>query len=331
MTLRFAAAALGLWLLGPVAFGQNIRGLLIEQLRVRADTAYEKTVGIALDEMASLSLEADTRFLRGLRLELHLSNLLKQHFDSFGLAVYSRVSPEPKKGVLSYRGQRVFFQPLPYLNRIQLTLPLAQGAEEEAESEGSYRLQAPLAREDFPILVEVLPLMKGIPDAVADTKFFLTVRPVVARRGLIQLSLHYPPGAEAEPLSLYLDERELSAAELQSLKTGLELPAGLHRLRAASSAFREVNSSFTVEPGKSSQLEVQLERLATLLTIEAPQSAEVFLDGERLTSLTGLPLEEGAHQLRVKVADYSVSKKFSAQRGRHYHISCVVDIIVKED
>ena len=62
MTLRFAAAALGLWLLGPVAFGQNIRGLLIDQLRVRADTAYEKTVGIALDEMASLSLEADTRF-----------------------------------------------------------------------------------------------------------------------------------------------------------------------------------------------------------------------------------------------------------------------------
>ena len=329
MTLRLAAAALGLWLLGPGAFGQNIRGLLSGEVRVRADTAYEKTVGIALDEMAALYLEADTRFLRGLRLELLLSNPLKQHFDSFGLAIYSRVAPEPKKGVLSYRGERVFFQPLPYQNRVQISLPLVQGAEEEAE--GSFRLQAPLAREDFPILVEVLPLMKGIPDAVAETKFFLTVRPVVARRGLLLVSLHYPPGAEAEPLDLYLDERELAAAELQSLKAGLELPSGLHRLRTASPAFREVNSSFTVEPGKSSLLEVQLERLATLLTVEAPQGAEVFLDGEKLTALKGLSIEEGAHQLRVKILDSSVSKKFTAQQGRHYHISCVFDIIVNED
>jgi hypothetical protein len=336
MSLRFLAsrtlaAAFGLWLFGPCAFGQNIRGLLVEQLRVRVDTAYEKTVAIALDEMAALSLDSDSRFLRGLRLELHLSNLLKQHFDSFGLAVYCRVEPEPRKGVFSYRGERILFQPLPYLNRMQVTLPLGTGEDLEPAAEGSLRLRTPLAREDFPILVEVLPLTKGIPDTVAESKFFLTVRPVVAHRGLLQLALHYPEGSEGEPLALYLDERELAAAEAQSLKTGLELPSGLHRLRAASHAFHEVNSSFTVEPGKSSLLEVQLERLATLLTIEAPQSAEVFLDGQRLTALAGLSIEEGAHQVRVKVGDYSVSRKFSAQRGRHYHLSCVFDIIVNED
>jgi hypothetical protein len=333
MSWRTVAATVGLGLLGALAFGQNLRGLVVEELRVPGDAAYEKTVGIALEEMAALSLEGDVRFLRGIRLELHLSNLLKQHFDSFALAVYRRLSPEPRKGVTAYSGERVFFQYLPYLNRIQVQLPLAGGVVEESEAsgEGVFRLASPLAREDFPILVAILPLMKGIPDTVAEAKFYLTVKPLLTRRGTIQLSLRAPPGAPAEPLTAYLDERELSPAELQALKSSLELPAGLHRLRLVSPALQEVNTSFTVEPGKSSTLDIELRSLATLLSIEAPQNAEVYLDGEKLASLAGLPIAEGTHQVLVKIAEYNVTRKFSAQKGKHYHLSCIFDIVINED
>jgi hypothetical protein len=333
MRPRALVMALGAGLLGAAAFGQNVRGLVVEELRVRTDAGFEKTVGIALDEMAVLNLEGDARFLRGVRLELQLSNLLKQHFDSFGLAVYRRVAPEPRKGISSYRGDRVFFQPLPYLNRVRVLLPVSPGPEEEGDDsgEGAFRLAAPLSREDFPVLVAILPLMKGIPDTVAEARFFLTVRPAVARRGLVQLALRTPSGTPAEALTAWLDERELSPAELQGLQAGQELPAGLHRLRLASPEFQEVNASFTVESGKSATLDIQFQTLITLLTIEAPQNAEVYLDGEKLSALAGLPIAEGTHQVRVKIADYSVTKKFSAQRGRHYHLSCVFDIIISED
>jgi hypothetical protein len=153
----------------------------------------------------------------------------------------------------------------------------------------------------------------------------------VARRGTIQLSLRSPAGVPAEPLTAWLDERELSPAELQALRSGLELPAGLHRLRLASPALQEVNTSFTVEPGKTAALDVELQSLTILLSIEAPQSAEVFLDGEKLSTLTALPIAEGTHQVRVKIADYNVTKKFSAEAGKHYHLSCVFDIIITED
>ena len=152
MRPRALVLALGMGLLGAAAFGQNVRGLVVEELRVRADAGFEKTVGIALDEMAVLKLEGDTRFLRGVRLELQLSNLLKQHFDSFGLAVYRRVAPEPRKGISSYRGDRVFFQPLPYLNRVRVLLPVSPGPEEEGDDsgEGAFRLAAPLSPGGFP-------------------------------------------------------------------------------------------------------------------------------------------------------------------------------------
>jgi hypothetical protein len=86
-----------------------------------------------------------------------------------------------------------------------------------------------------------------------------------------------------------------------------------------------------VEPGKTSALDVELQSLTTLLSIEAPQNAEVYLDGEKLSSLTALPIAEGSHQVRIKIAEYNVTKKFSAQAGRHYHLSCIFDIIINED
>jgi len=305
----------------------------VEEIRVPSETSFTRTAGISLEEMAALQLEGETRYLRGVLLDLHLSQVLKQHFDAFALASSRRLTPEPRKGVGPYRGERILLQPLPYQNRFQLVLPLAEPGTEGREPlpPGTLQLASVLSREDFPLLVAIQPLMKGIPDAVAESDFFLTVRPLLERKGVVTLSLLFPAGSGEEPLAVYLDDRELTPAQLQALRAGQELPAGLHGLRIASSIYKEVNVSFTVESGRSSGVEVRLERLTALLTIDAPQGAEVFLDGERLTDLSGLPVDEGNHQLRVKIAHFSLSKKFTIPRGKHYHLSCIFDIIITED
>jgi hypothetical protein len=329
MKIRASSAVLALWLLSLPSFAEDLRGLVVAEVRLRAEAAYEQSAGIALAEMAAVYLEGDTRFLRGLRLELVLSNLLKKHFDSFALAVYRRLTPEPRPSIKAYQGERIFFQYLPYQNRVYVLLPLGgmEGVDEPLPA-GTYRVETPLEREDFPLLVAIRPLMKGIPDAVADSKFILTARPILEKKGQLELVLRYPPGMEGEPVTLFLDEQELAPFEGRR-----ELPTGLHRLRVTSGPFKEVNAGFTVESGKTSVVEVQLETLASVLTIEAPQSAEVYLDGEKLAAFAGvrLPIEEGGHQVRIKVADYSVTKKFTVARGRHYFISCVFDILLTED
>jgi hypothetical protein len=329
MIPRAIPAVLAFWLLCRPALAEDFRGLVVAEVRLRSEAAFEQSVGIALSEMAAVHLDGDTRFLRGLRLELVLSNLLKQHFDSFALAVYRKVNPGPLPGVKAYQGERIFFQYLPYQNRVYVLLPLGgmEGVDEPLPA-GSFRVETPLARNDFPLLVAIRPLMKGIPDAVLESKFVLTVRPILEKKGQFELVLRYPEGMEGEPVALFLDEQELTAFEGRR-----EVPTGLHRLRVTSSAFKEVNTGVTVESGKTSVVEIQLELLASLLTIEAPENAEIYLDGEKLAVFAGirLPIEEGSHQVRIKVADYSVSKKFTVSKGRHYHISCIFDILVSED
>jgi hypothetical protein len=80
-------------------------------------------------------------------------------------------------------------------------------------------------------------------------------------------------------------------------------------------------------------VEIDLEKTLSQLTIDAPEGTELYLDGEKISESTvfPIPISEGNHLVRAKIADRSTSKKFSVAKGKHYHISIIFDIIVNED
>ena len=329
MRIRLIALPILLILTVLRAGGENIRGLVVDEVHVKPQTDYERTVEISLEEMAAIYVEENTRFLEALRIELLLSNRLKKYFNSFGLAIHKQVSPPPQPGLQSFSGKRAFFHYLPYLNRIYINIPVSGGLQEISPiPAGTFFLDEPVQTDEFPILISIIPIMKGIPNSIINSKFFLTIRPIIARRGLLKLSVHHPPGKEDEPVELFIDEQQITDPGAL-----LEIESGIHHLQVKSTAFKEVNASFTIESGKTSKVEILLEEIACRLYIEAPQGAEVYLDGEKLVDYAGsrYQLSEGSHIVRIKVGDYSLSKRFLTKSGKDYHISCVFDIIISED
>ena len=307
---------------------EQIRGLVVEEVRVPSDATFEQTIALSLEEAAVLSLEEDTPFLEGIRVELVLSNDLKKHFDTFALGIYKNISPRPQGAVRFYSGERAFFQYLPYLNRIYIHIPLVRIPGEEAAPVGTYRLQGPLKRTDFPLLLTMVPLTKGIPASIADKKFYFSVKPLLEKKGFVNLALHFPESLEEQPFELLID-----GAPFPWPTQRVELASGIHQLRIVSTSFKEINTSFTVESGKTSQVDIELEETITQLTIDAPSGTELFLDGEKIADGISYPMQisEGNHLVRAKIADHSVSKKFAVQRGKHYHLSIIFDIILNED
>jgi hypothetical protein len=306
----------------------QIRGLVVEEVRIPSDPAFQQTVALSLEEAAVLALEEDTPFVEGIRVELVLSNDLKKHFDSFALGIYKNLLPRPEQAVRFYSGERAFFQYLPYLNRIYIQIPIGRAPGGEPPPVGTYRLESPLSRSDFPLLLTMVPLAKGIPAAIADKKFYLSIKPLLEKKGFASLALHFPEGLEREPIELFVDGNQIDYPG-----STLELPSGIHQLRIVSSAFKEINTSFTVESGKTNQVDVDLEETTTQLTIDAPTGSELFLDGEKLADGVTFPIQisEGNHLVRAKIADHSISKKFTVQKGKHYHLSIIFDIIINED
>jgi hypothetical protein len=319
-----AAVAL---LLPALLWGERVRALVVEELSVPNDASYQGNAELGPEEAVIIRLQEQNPYLAGLKIEMVLSNALKEHFDSFALAVYRSLTPSPNREVRFYEGQRVLFQYLPYLNRIYLLLPLGGGWLEEPPPVGTFQPAAALRREDFPLLLAVVPLGKGIPDSLAGSKFYFSVTPQLQRKGLVTLLLRFPPDMEQSAVSVFVDDNELPNPSGQQ-----ELPSGIHRLRVVSEAFKEINASFTVESGKAGTVEVQLEPLLSLLSVDAPPGAEVYVDGERVGGGGApVPLQEGTHLVRVKVADRSVSKKITIEPGKDYHLSVVFDIIFNEN
>jgi hypothetical protein len=326
---RNALFSLLLLVLLTPAFPDQVRGIVVSEVTIPSDSAYENTVALTIEEMTVVRLEKETPFLTGIRVELRLSNALKKYFDTFALAVYKNVTPPPSPDRRFYEGDRAFFQYLPYLNRIYVLLPITAGEEpEESLPVGTYRLERPVEPSEFPLLVTLLPLAKGVPSSIVEEKFYLTLRPVLQKRGYLQLELRFPAGREPQPVRLFVDEGEIA-----DTAAPLELPAGIHQLRILSTSFKEVSTTFAVESGKTTRLEVPLEELTSSLKIEAPQGAEVFLDGQRLSDPSGTEhsIEPGSHLVRIKIGDYSHSKKFTIEAGRHYHLGVIFDIIINEE
>jgi hypothetical protein len=311
-----------------LSWSDQIRALVVEEVRIPSDPAFERTVTLSLEEATVLALEEDTPFLEGIRVEVVLSNELKKHFDSFALGIYKNLSPRPEEAVRFYSGERAFFQYLPYLNRIYILIPLEQAPGGETPPVGTYRLQSPLKRTDFPLLLTMVPLAKGIPATIADKKFYFSIKPLLEKKGFAALALHFPEGSKEEPVDLFVDGIQIDWPAQR-----MELPSGIHQLRIVSSSFKEINTSFTVESGKTNQVDIDLEEAATQLTIDAPLGTELYLDGEKLAdgSTSPIQISEGNHLVRAKIADHSISKKFAVQKGKHYHISIIFDIIINED
>ncbi len=329
MNIRTVPVLIFLLFTSLLAQGKNILGLVVSEVNLEVDSDFERTVEISLEELIAVSLAGNTRFLQGVKIELHISNTLKKYFDSFGLSVFKKVTPEPKPGGKFFSGVQAFSHFLPFLNRIYVTIPTSASEQKsDALPVGSFLLNEPIKPEEFPILIGIIPLMKGIPNSLLDKKFFFTIKPILNSKGLLELSLQYPSGLEDESIELFIDEKQI-----EDLSDASEYDSGLHHLEVKSLLFKEVNATFTVEPGKTSRVEIILEEITTELSIEAPEGSEVYLDGKKMENSAAVKyqLNEGSHIVRIKIGDYSVSKRFTVKKGKSYYLSCIFDIIITED
>ena len=312
------------------AAAESIRGIVAADVFLPAESGVQQEVDIGIEEMIAVHPQGNLQFLQAIEVELLLSNTLKKHFDTFAMAFYKSINPKPQKDVRSYQGESILFQYLPYQNRVWFQVPVAGSSTAIPLAPGTFQAEKPVQLAEFPLLVRIFPLAKGIPEAVAGGRFHLVLKPIVANRGLFELRIRPPEGRRDPPGPFEVTIDGQVAAEPAGMR---EMEAGLHQLKIRGAGYRDVDAAFTVEAGKRSTLEVALEETASSLGLDLPQEAEVYLDGAKVAiqPRQRLPLKEGEHTIRIKLNGYNMSRKFIVQRGNRYEISLVFDIIVTEN
>ncbi len=288
----------------------------------------EKNTQLKLEESVVLDIQGNKEFLKSLTVEMHQSNILKRYADSFEIILFKRLKPLPAKGLKNFKGIRIFSHIIPYRNRIYIRIPVQPDKTSgKSKQENIFFVKKRVSISDFPILITIQPVMKGIPDTAFTKKFYISAVPEVINRGFLDLSIKKPEAFKDEPYSVLIDGKEVD-----NNNEPVELNAGIHELLIQSASFEKVTSAFTIEAGKTNSMDIILKQSISTISFEAPENAVVYLDGTKLApyQLNRIKIKEGEHLIRIRIDDYSLTRKITVKRNKTYKVSLVFDLLIKE-
>ncbi len=301
------------------AFSDNIRGEVSSLITINSG---KSVTYFELYDLTGISVEYNP-FLEGLDLALTIPQELMKYRDSFMINIYYRLDNIPEKSIKVYKGSNLLSTTIPVSRKMFISIPLTRISNIDTIP-GSIICPA-VDISELPLLLSITPVMKGIPSSVLTSVFKLEILQVISNKGIFNLDITSP--ASGDIYTIFLDGKKITN------ETEFILAAGIHQIKVESSNFKEISRSFVIERGETNKINLTLESLLPTVVFEAPQGAEIFLDGKKLdyVSGNGIQIEPGEHVVRIELSDYFLSRKFTVVAEKNYKVSLFLDILVQDN
>lgn len=322
---------------------QSVRGPLAARVTLAAHESAGIELRPGLGELVLIDVDETFPLLRGIELEVGIPPGARRAAGSFAIYAYADAVMEGEDGIVGAQGRRLPFELLTAARRIFFRLPTSDdhGFRTTADTEVFDRV---LSRADFPVLLTIQAVMKGFPEEVLDETFTTTVRAIPTDRGGVDIEI-IPPVADNIESERFLDglvielsgdriqTRRLLPSDILAAESELLLEPGLYSLEIRGEDIRTERRTIGVERGTISEAVIELRPALSLVSLQAPENAEVLLNGAELgTNGTGrVYLEPGEHTIAFRIGDYTVSRRFSTEKERDYTISLSLDVLVAEE
>ena len=312
--------------LATAAEAESFRALVAGELLVSPTNPEGTSLTLAHNNTAVIRLAPDTRFLRGVELELSAPQAWLMYQGSLAMAVYADLSRVPPIGVTDLDGRRTAYEPLPNRIRAVYQIPVRQS---HGLRSGPYAtvLDGPTLPASFPVLFRLMPIVKGMSDELERMQFRLTAKPILSDEGAVRLNFRYPEQLRGRPFTVLIDD-----VLVENIADERLLREGEHHLVVLSEEYRNESRRFMVERARTLELIINLQDPTPLIIFEAPGNAQIYLNNQLISRNSGpIPVEPGTHEARFQVGDYSLTRTISVQRGKTYRIALSVGIDIDEN
>jgi 5-hydroxyisourate hydrolase-like protein (transthyretin family) len=328
MNRTIAAAFAFCLLFSSHLLADDFRGTVVASVTVPDPSTSDGTARVSLGylEIVSIDLVHETRFLQGIEVEFRIPKVVQEYPGSYVFILYKNVKPALDSSVLGYSGEQILMQVPQRISTI-VQIPIVDNSTLKS-SPYTVLLKEPVKPDDFPLALFVMPVMKGLPTEVEKADFSVRVKPLFTDEGALKLEFAYPEGKEGKPVSTFIDNKKLPGPV-----DDVVLKSGLHYLKLSSDDFKDEVRTFSIDPGKETELKVALQDITPIIFLEAPENAHVLLDNERLDfpAKTAFQVAAGDHTVVFKVGDYTISRVITVQKAKTYKISLNIQIDVQEN
>ncbi len=308
------------------SYAETFRVHSVKTVDVNESATPEK-VEAGINDAVIIVLPEDMSLIQGVELSFKVPDTVAEWTDSVAWSFYDEVKPEPSAKNIDYSGIRGNLQTFNSKN-LNIQVPLTK------EAKSSIRKSA------YAVLLDKVPqiingklflrmqlAMKGVPEDIDKTDFVITVRPIFIDKGKLTVSAEPPEETELKPYTLFIDGQTVEYDE-----KGFILDTGTHTVSLVSDFYRNETRTVTLEQGQKLILNVKLRDIAPALQINAPASAEIYLDNEKIEDSHKLiAIEQGEHEIRFIVGDYETVKTVNAVNGRNYTVSLTLEADISEE
>jgi hypothetical protein len=282
------------------------------------DTSGDKTLIAAFSENHAviLDLDGDTRFLRGLEIELTVTSTVAQNA---AVSFYRDIKETNEN---EWEGTPVYTE--------QLAGKIATVYQVPFRPNSGFRRTPYVSLLPEPIEETAFPVLLCVRQAKVPTEeialFHLSVKPIHGDEGAVKLTLRYPQLLRDKPVSVLIDDEVVeNVADPQFLREGE------HRLLVISEDYRTESRRFLVDRGKTTEIVITLKDTMPLLLFEAPDRALIFVNNKRIiTTGAPYPIAPGTYDIKIQVSDYTIIKTVQIQKGKSYRVAFTIDMSVSE-
>jgi len=325
MTTRTGILVL-LFLVSFKLHGEYVRAFIAGSHKVSLAESDGLTLPLSYSSSSLIQLEGDTRFLRGIQLELTAPQSYLSHRGSLAVALYGDLDRVPGIGMAELECRRLGFDPLPAKIQSIYQIPLIAGHGLRTSPYATVLTGVPNLS-SFPLLFRLMPVIKGVTSEMERMVFHLNVKPILSDEGALRINFRYPPNLQNKPLTLKIDDVLVENPSEERL-----LKEGEHHLVVLSEHYRNQSSRFVIERGKTLDLQVELLDPTPILVFEYPENAKVYLNDVLIPNpRIPQPVEPGPYEVRFHVGDYTVIRSVTAQKGKTYKVVMSVDVYITEN
>lgn len=281
-------------------------------------------VVIGVDELVQIDLPGSTKFTKALEIEVTIPREVIPYRSSLAVFVYQNFQPGTGSG--SSSGDRIGVEVLPAAGKFYLEAPLTPKPGLKAAVDTAV-LRLPRLDGNFPLAIEVLPIDKELPPGYETFQFSIKTRPLNTNLGALVLTTP----------NLSDDDRQrlkVTANGVAQPSVGpILLEPGLYTLEISLPGVNSVTLTAVVSQAKSTEIPVDLAVEAPSLVIEAPEGAQVVIDGKRILwkPSVAFPIARGAHDVQFVVGNTVVSDTFTIDKGGRHRLSLQMSVSLKQE
>lgn len=286
---KISILLLSLAVLSPLS-GENVRGNVSGIIHIM-DEESPASVDLLLDELSFFILDTENPFLSGVELRMEIPRVLQQYRNSFALYLYKNVSPLPDLQEFRYQGSQVTMHILPTQSLLSFKIPLEEN--HSLIKDATSVVTTVIPETSFPLLLTLLPIMKGIPDISYEYPVTVTAIPIYKNKGGLKI---YLEGAESlSDITLMLD-----GLVIENTGEYLSLEPGLHSLSIHSKSSGTAEYRVEIEKGRMTELNHQMKVEPSFLEIPRVEGVRFLVDGEEREPGI-LPLSPGNYEVEARL------------------------------